>query len=516
MKKLMQIISVVVFLMVIISFPPVQPVGAFSLQGFLDRWDLDDEPDDVLPFTPLTNFLDRWDLDDEPSGVGGGGSNDDLDDDLDDTIDDLQDLGDRVRFMSRSAVFTGMDDKLAEKVQDLIPLRGMSYTPHPSDQTKEPAAAKWNYFDSDFTNSSFPGLWGASVANARGDLKKMHDLNVNFLHLYDWSVPALPYGPPPEPGLADTSYRRNHIPFLDECAKQGIKVTIPISNYFLGRIKRGDSDKFTPKEQIQGIVAETLRNGHEPHAAAVMWAIGNEFVSNKNDTGIPRVERPETIAEAKENAKIIATVAQWIIEKEVDLKVTDDDDRLPITSTVTFGELPRKGTPPNEIGLNPPSIWQIQLLKDAFQGNPFLAEKRVWEERFIATIQTFNDGPFLENYIESTFPENFGNVPFFFGELGADILSGGGTEAAQADWLAGQLKAAGEPKGNFMGSCVFQWMNQTARKTGNAEPFFGIHKFTGTFKEGTILPAGYIPGGTYRIDDLREKPSYNSVRDAWK
>jgi hypothetical protein len=41
----MQIISVVVFLMVIISFPPVQPVGAFSLQGFLDRWDLDDEPD---------------------------------------------------------------------------------------------------------------------------------------------------------------------------------------------------------------------------------------------------------------------------------------------------------------------------------------------------------------------------------------------------------------------------------------------------------------------------------------
>jgi hypothetical protein len=233
------------------------------------------------------------------------------------------------------------------------------------------------------------------------------------------------------------------------------------------------------------------------------------------------VEWPETIAEAQKNAKVIATIAQWIIEKEVALGVTD---LLPITSTVNFGALPRKGFH-KDIGdaLNPPAIWQTQLLKDAFHDNPFLAKKKVWEKRFIVTIQTFNDKAFLEQYIVSTFPENFGSVPFFFGELGANILSGGGTEKQQKEWLAQQLKAAGKPKGNFMGSCVFQWMNQTARKKGAAEPFFGIHKFAGTFKESTINAlAGYEPGASfeikskYRIDDLVRKPSYNSVHNAWK
>jgi hypothetical protein len=302
---------------------------------------------------------------------------------------------------------------------------------------------------------------------------------------------------------------------------------IPISNFFVGRVKRGETGKTTPKQQIQGIVAEIFRGGTKPHPAAAMWAIGNEYVTqvklrHEGKNPVLRVEWPETVAEAKQNAEVIATIAQWIIEKEEDLIVTNDNhqldnDQLPITSTVNFGELPREGfqNDGTGVGQNPPAIWQTQLLKDAFQANPFLKGRNVWEERFIATIQTFNGGPFLENYIVSTFPENFGDVPFFFGELGANILGVGGSEEQQAVFLAGQLAAAGEPNGNFMGSCVFQWLNQTARKTGASEPFFGIHKFAGTSKDSTILPAGYIPGGTYRIDDLVEKPSYNSVRDAW-
>ncbi len=160
---------------------------------------------------------------------------------------------------------------------------------------------------------------------------------------------------------------------------------------------------------------------------------------------------------------------------------------------------------------------RIDVNNQIFPIRLVLATRKVWEERFIASPQPQNDGAFLESYIKSTFPENFGNVPFFFSELSANILSGGGTEEQQAVFLAGQLAAAGEPKGNFMGSCVFQWLNQTARKTGAAEPFFGIHKYAGTSKDSTItdIPAGYEPGGTYRIDDLVEKPSYNSVRDAW-
>ncbi len=468
MKKLMQILSVAVFLMLILSFSPVQPVGVSSLQG--------------------------------------------------------------------AGVDTGMDSELAQDVSHLLPLRGMSYTPHPSDQLnvldgegETKGKPKWNYFDSDFTNESFPGLWGTAVADARGDLQKMRDLGVNFLHPYDWSVPGSPYGPPPEPGNGPNDYRRNHIPFLDECDKQGIKCMIPISNYFVGRVKRGETDTFLPKDQIQAIVAEIFRGGTKPHPAAAMWAIGNEFITQvtlrDEPNAVLRVEWPETIAEARRNAEVIATIAQWIIEKEEALGVTNDNhqmdnDQLPITATVNFGELPREGFTANDgtgVGQNPPAIWQIQLLKEAFQANAFLKARKVWEERFIASVQTFNGGPFLKNWIVNTFPERFGSVPFFISELGANILSGGGTEEQQAVWVAGQLAGAGEPNGNFMGSCVFQWLNQTARKTGAAEPFFGIHRYAGAFKEATIpdIPPGYIPGGTYLIDGLHEKPSYNSVRDAW-
>jgi hypothetical protein len=160
--------------------------------------------------------------------------------------------------------------KLVQDVNHLLPIRGMSYTPHPSDQVKEPPAAKWEYFDSDFTNEAFPGLWGTAVTDARGDLQKMRDLGVNFLHLYDWSVPGSPYGPPPESGNGPNDYRRNHIPFLDECDKLGIKCMIPISNYFVGRVKRGETGATTPKQQIQGIVAEIFRGGTKPHPAACM------------------------------------------------------------------------------------------------------------------------------------------------------------------------------------------------------------------------------------------------------
>ncbi|MEE9488469.1 MAG: hypothetical protein V3W00_07155 [Candidatus Brocadiales bacterium] len=159
---------------------------------------------------------------------------------------------------------------------------------------------------------------------------------------------------------------------------------------------------------------------------------------------------------------------------------------------------------------------RIDVNNQIFPIRLVLATRKVWEERFIASPQPQNDGAFLESYIKSTFPENFGNVPFFFSELSANILSGGGTEAGQAVWVAGQLETAGEPNNNFMGSCVFQWMNQSSRKLP-PEDEFGIHRFGAAPTNFGTIPAGYTPGGghKYPIDPSVEKPSYNSVRNAW-
>lgn len=129
-----------------------------------------------------------------------------------------------------SAVFflflSGMAEASPErdqKVAALKPLKGMCYVPYTSDWTTNRGQGQ-KYFDTDYTNSCFPLLW-SSANNGRGDLKTFHSLGVNFLRLYDWSAPPNP------PGGTLTLNLRNHLPFLDECARYGIKVAIPISNY---------------------------------------------------------------------------------------------------------------------------------------------------------------------------------------------------------------------------------------------------------------------------------------------
>ena len=50
------------------------------------------------------------------------------------------------------------------------------------------------------------------------------------------------------------------------------------------------------------------------------------------------------------------------------------------------------------------------------------------------------------------------------------------------------------------------------------ENAFGIQKFAGRPTNYGTIPVGYVPGGgeKYPIDPLAEKPSYTSVRNAYK
>lgn len=332
-----------------------------------------------------------------------------------------------------------------------MPMRGMCYSPKPSDDTSPPPPQK--YFDSDFTNSDFIELFSSGVypETSRKDLKNLRDnLNINFLHLYDWSVPPTPFKPA-------GPYQRNHLTFLDACQGQGIKITVPISNYFLGLVRDNKSEA---KGYIQAIVAEIFQNRNKPHWAAGMWCIGNEYMVSGFSTDV------------------VATVAQWIIEKEEAMGITNKAYQLPITATVTFAMR-------NDM---PPAIYQIQELKRAFKANPFLAQRKVWDERFIAAPQPQNDGTFLSNYIKNTFPKYFPNMPYFFSELAANINDVGGTEEGQAKWVAGQLKAAAAVSGNFIGSCVFQFENQMTKQ--GPEAMFGIQKFAGPPTNYGTIPKG--------------------------
>lgn len=357
----------------------------------------------------------------------------------------------------------------------LQPLKGVSYSPAPSDDTPRPPL---KYFDTDFANSTFPLIWTPGQGG-RGDVKNLADIGVNFLHLYDWSVP-------PAPGSAPGAYQRNHLPFLEYCGRCKVKVMVPISNYFMEQIHQGKGS--TVKSQIQAMVAEVYNGGKTPLPGAGMWGIANEY----------------DLAGGF-NVKDVVQAMAYLLDAEQALGIAAGST-LPVTSPVSFGT---GGLP------DAPAIAAIQKLKKAVESYPALGSK-FWTGRFVASANTFNDGAFLARYIQKVFPGYFPDLPFFFAEMGIDINGQGRDENAQAKYVATQL-ANTPPEGNFLGRCVFQFLNQSALKTGT-EATFGMTKYSqsGQYRTGSI-PAGYDPGGgqSYRVDELTEKPLYKAVQSAY-
>lgn len=353
----------------------------------------------------------------------------------------------------------------------LFPLRGSAYVPAPSDDALNPPE---KYFDTDFTNSTFPLIWG-KANGGRGDLSNFaNDLRVNFLHLYDWSTP-------PFPGQEPGQNQRSHISFLNECAANNIKVFVPISNYFLEQLHNGkDITGF-----ITAMVTEIYNAGTTPNKAAGMWGIGNEF----------DLAGGFTVTD-------VVKMIQILINIETKLGIPASN-LLPITSPVSFADPTNKDIP---------GIIAIQNLHAALQANGL---ENVWNTRFIASTNPNNSGDYIRNYIDVTFPKYFPNIPFFFAEMGVPIKQDPHwsvkTEDQQAAFVLYQIQNS-HPRGNFLGACVFQFLNQTTLKTGS-ESTFGMTKPSGSFTTG-IIPQSYNPGGgqTYNVDTLTKKPMYQSVK----
>jgi len=365
-------------------------------------------------------------------------------------------------------------------LETLVPILGVSYSPVPSDDTPAPPQ---KYFDTDFTNSTFPLIWGTDNSG-RGDVKTLSDSGVNFLHLYNWSVP-------PAPGSSPGDYQRDHLPFLKECGARNVKAFVPISNYFLGQIHQGNGA--TVKADILAMVTEVYDN--KPTSlptGAGMWGIGNEY----------------DLAGALFDVNDVVTAIEYLVDAENSLGIPAANT-LPVTSPVSFAK-------PNTL---PPGVVAIQNLQTAIEASTALGSKgcKFWSSRFAASTNPFNDGAYLKNYIDTDFPQYFPDLPFFFAEMGFPIIAGTNvsTPAEQAAFVKAQLAASMHRK-NFLGCCVFQFLDQSAMKTGS-EATFGMTKYSGTISTTGTIPSGYTPGGgdTYPVDVLSKKPLYTSVEDSY-
>jgi hypothetical protein len=321
------------------------------------------------------------------------------------------------------------------------PLKGMCYVPAPSDyRTTCEGAPKSTYYDSDFYNADFQQLWGTTGSPARGDLQTMQGLNVNFLHLYDWNRPA----------------ERNHLPFLAEVQRRGMKLAVPISNYYVDQQNQG---------WIDDIVGEITANAPK---AVVMWAIGNEI-----DTG------------DRAAADRVANIASWIAAKDTTRLIT-----VPL-------KLPFEG--------------KMQVLKQAFDAKGLT---NLWNKNFIASINVYDDAPALQAHVES-FHTLYPTVPLLVSEINRNLSDAGGNRGTQASQLLEQLQksnalVADASHTYFFGSYVFEFSSKPWACPDD-EKYFGINDFSGSLGTGMTTS-----GQSYPVDGLAPNQMSTSVRQAFQ
>jgi hypothetical protein len=351
---------------------------------------------------------------------------------------------------------------------NLAPIQGMAYQPAPSDYAP---CSSCPYYDTDFFNSDFPGLWDDSQTGYRGDLANFKSLGVNLLHLYDWN-PA-----------------RNHASFLAEAAADGIAVAVPISNYFV------DGSDPNAAADIATIVSQAYTNG-VPTPGVGMLTIANEY----DISGI--------------SAAQVAQAAASIVAAETAQNVTQP---LPIAVPVSFGL--QGGTVPGVVA--------TQNVMAAFTAQAGLPASFV-SSRFIAATNPQNDGDYLsgglpggQSYYQA-FAAAIPNTPLWFSELGTGVLDSCSgypapctpSQDQQETFNAGQWAAAVPGAGSvLLGSAQFEFEDELWKgsPTTTNDATFGVYEYA-TPASYTTLPT---TNGTYRVDAMTANPSLTALTDAF-
>jgi hypothetical protein len=407
---------------------------------------------------------------------------------------------------------------------DLTRIKGLAYTPEPSDDHETTPLA---YFDSDFWNNAFTPLWssqqnipgfqsGGKPVNGRGDLATIQSLGVNFLHLYNWN---------PD---------RDHASFLAQANADGISVTVPISNYSIGLAKAGPLHPNTfvyQLENVQNIFNEVYPNWQQgnvaPTAGITMWLITNEPELNHF------------------TPKQVTELIQEVVYCE-DQAGIPDADRLPIA--IPFSYATRWEGYFNRT----PGVAQVEAIDHAFKTSaPFTAAinhanpsqtvtvpalpSDFFTTRFVWAINPIgNDVDFFlgektnpdiyapyNHPVDASSQIDWNAIPMVFSELGPSSGEVNTNPTIQAEILKHQLatvkwaETSGEDPA-FDGAMVFQSLDQIAHKTG-PESHFGIETFeTGVHQTiADVPPTPILQSGIWRLDVLKPKPAFHVVKEAF-
>ncbi len=344
---------------------------------------------------------------------------------------------------------------------ELAPIKGVAYQPAPSDYTP---CQSCPYFDTDFANDAFKELW-SSEGGGRGDLAALQGLGVNLVRLYNWNP------------------QRDHLGFLNEAHRRGIRVVVPISNYFVLTDGRA-----LPDIVRQVYVDESGRPSKTPHPAVVAWSVGNELDLAGGDD-------PDRL---RDRLRPAGAAIAALVRAEDALGAAR---RLPVSVPVSFATF----------GEPVAAFAALRTLLDVIRAEPGLGDAFI-AQRHLPAVQTFNPGRDLHDWLER-FAREFPGQAVWFSELGVATQNACGgfappcepSEGQQAAYIAAQWREAppGSAGGAYLGGAAFEFIDEPWK--GGTEATFGLARFAG---EGRFRPVR-----DFRVDELVPKPAWDAFRD---
>jgi len=352
-------------------------------------------------------------------------------------------------------------------------LKGICYAAFPAPYNPSTANNSCIFFGSDASYNAMESLWGPSYTsttgksypNGRNDLSTLKSMGVNLIRLYDW-----------EP-------RNLHLKFLDLCTTLGIKVLVPVSNYFL-------TDGFSSRDILIPNLIKSFSNsdGSDYHSAIAGIIIGNE---------------PELNGYTSQTC--VDFTLSWVNAEQASFS----NHSMPmIGHPVDFGlyggEYPAWG------------FWEPLLTQ--LDNIP----TRNLEARLFLAPQTYNDGNYLyknagngTGYVDLTW--NKFKKPMIFTEIGQDRTKPNYIDTIKGQ-LSGAIKYASANPNVLLGICNFQFTDKVWMQ-GTSEGSFGAFSHTSnisttvTFGNGdfTHWDHGSCAGSTLNVDVLSKNPVYNTI-----
>jgi hypothetical protein len=185
------------------------------------------------------------------------------------------------------------------------------------------------FSDADFANISFQALWNFG-GNLRNDLGTLGSASFNLVRLYNWG-PTRGWN-----GLRGDA----HMPFLDYATKQGLRVIVPISNYFLsnaeyawnGRVPDAAYSFGSAPPAIQAALTNFISSATPPNTSRLHAAVHSFMVGNEIDLNDLKIHGGDPV----EPTVRLARTLWWIVNLQGRLAARGD--RTSLAANIANGD----------------------------------------------------------------------------------------------------------------------------------------------------------------------------------